>query len=69
MLAISLLKHIFIRNPDNERRKINRKVVQECNRVWWKILVLESGASENMLLTICVDKWRRKMITDMDMSL
>jgi len=69
MLAISLLKHIFIRNPDNERRKINRKVVQECNRVWWNILVLESGESENMLLTICVDKWRRKMITDMDMTL
>lgn len=33
MLAISLLKHIFIRNPDNERTKRNRKVVQEGNRV------------------------------------
>lgn len=69
MLAISLLEHIFIRNPDNERRKRNRKVVQEGNRVWCKILVLKSGARETMLLTICVNKWRRKMITDMDMSI
>lgn len=33
MLAIDLLGFILLGNPDNERRKGNRKVVQEGNRV------------------------------------